>query len=162
MSLSPLSEDQPFQELSSSDKKRLQERRAPWTLRERCDLQVKLMEQEVAECRRLHDPGRIRCLSELVGRLEQENDALRYRQEELQSLLDSRPTPEIHQHQHQHPQPQPPTTYPTEIIASFDTIDPALAATTSSLRCPLRQPFDRPWNAPDCRAFACSDRHGPG
>ncbi|KAJ5239855.1 hypothetical protein N7468_004474 [Penicillium chermesinum] len=75
--------------LSSSEKKRLRDRRAQRTLRERRDNQLKLLQQEVADCHRLHDHEGNRRLTERVQRLEDENQLLRQRQEELQYSLGS-------------------------------------------------------------------------
>ncbi|OJJ66158.1 hypothetical protein ASPBRDRAFT_98855, partial [Aspergillus brasiliensis CBS 101740] len=109
---------------SSSEKKRLRDRRAQRTLRERRERQLKLLQEEVAEFRRLHNSDNNRRLTTRVQRLEGENETLRRRHEQLQSLLDSWKSPRnespVHQLRNSPILTTPATAYPQEDpISSF-------------------------------------------
>lgn len=135
---SPVSGEQTPNRLSSSEKKRLRDRRAQRTLRERRDRQLKLLQEEVAECRRLHDSDSIRRLTMLVQRLEEENEILRQRREQMQSLLDSWRSlgneSSAHRLNNNHTSTTQTTSCPQERpISLLDNLDPALAAASSLL-----------------------------
>ncbi|KAF9887194.1 hypothetical protein FE257_010448 [Aspergillus nanangensis] len=76
-------------ELTSAEKKRIRDRRAQKTLRERRERQLNLLEQEVADCRRNHGSGQILRLTELVKTLEEENKILCERERRSESSQDA-------------------------------------------------------------------------
>ncbi|OQE13282.1 hypothetical protein PENFLA_c051G05505 [Penicillium flavigenum] len=84
---SSISGDQPPGELTPSDKKRSRDRRAQRTLRERRTQELNMLKQEVAACRRYHQPHEIQRLTGLIRSLEEENKILRSHQEKIKSSL---------------------------------------------------------------------------
>ncbi|KAF9894328.1 hypothetical protein FE257_007831 [Aspergillus nanangensis] len=75
--------------LTSSEKKRLRDRRAQQTMREKRDARVKALEDRAAFCDQHHAAGWVQQLFNAVYSLRQENEMLRARQEHLSSIVTS-------------------------------------------------------------------------
>jgi hypothetical protein len=75
--------------ISSTEKKRIRDRRAQQKHRERRGLYTKQLEDQVAFCQRNHEPAKIRLLVEKVGQLQAINETLLRERERLLDLVNN-------------------------------------------------------------------------
>lgn len=75
--------------LSSSERKRLRDRKAQKTLREKRDRHIKNLEDRVAHCEQHHGDEGIEQLRTVISNLRQENELFRARQERLRKMIAS-------------------------------------------------------------------------
>ncbi|KAL4919606.1 hypothetical protein BDW62DRAFT_216767 [Aspergillus aurantiobrunneus] len=74
-------------DISSTEKKRLRDRRGQKKLREKRDSYIQSLERQVASCKQHHGTDRTGQLISIVNQLYRENQALRARHERLRALL---------------------------------------------------------------------------
>ncbi|EYE92317.1 bZIP transcription factor [Aspergillus ruber CBS 135680] len=84
--------------LTSSEKKRLRDRKAQKTLREKRDAHVKSLEDRVAFCERHHGHAQAQRLLATVESLSRENERLRVRQERLKGVVTEWEVEDAHGH----------------------------------------------------------------
>lgn len=75
--------------LSSSERKRLRDRKAQKTLREKRDRHIKNLEDRVAHCEQHHGGGGSEQLRSVIANLRQENEMFRARQDRLRKMIAS-------------------------------------------------------------------------
>ncbi|RAL04137.1 bZIP transcription factor [Aspergillus ibericus CBS 121593] len=111
--------------LSSAEKKRLRDRRAQQTLRNKKQQYITQLEEQVAHCERYHDDSSTQHLLQVIEGLQRQNEILRKRQEGLKAIVESWESPP--------PPPPPPIQLATITTTSISkpNITPSPSPTES-------------------------------